>query len=293
MTLQPSVQTAYTLARERFSELGVDTDAALKTLDAIPISLHCWQGDDVGGFENPGRSSGRRHPGDRQLSRAGPARPTELRADLDRRSRSIPAGSGSTCTPFTPRPAEEGRAQRDLRPSISSNWVDWAKAARHGHGFQSHLFLASPRAQGLHPCASATPASADSGSSTGSPAGGSARISARNSALLASRNLDPRRIQGSPPSIAWRPRQRLTESLDAIFAEPIRRQRTSSTRSRASCSASAPRAYVVGSHEFYLGLRRHAQEAALPGRRTFPSDRGSSPTRSPPSSASSRKSCCT
>ncbi len=46
------IQTAYDLARERYGLLGVDTEAALERLARIPISLHCWQGDDVGGFES-------------------------------------------------------------------------------------------------------------------------------------------------------------------------------------------------------------------------------------------------
>jgi len=41
----------YELAQDTYAELGVDTEAALQALTAIPISLHCWQGDDVGGFE--------------------------------------------------------------------------------------------------------------------------------------------------------------------------------------------------------------------------------------------------
>src|SRR5512137_3032758 len=49
-----TLQSAYELARERYAALGVDTEAALKQLESISISLHCWQGDDVGGFENPG-----------------------------------------------------------------------------------------------------------------------------------------------------------------------------------------------------------------------------------------------
>ena len=46
-------QTAYSLARESYAALGVDTEAALRKLRASSISLHCWQGDDVGGFEKP------------------------------------------------------------------------------------------------------------------------------------------------------------------------------------------------------------------------------------------------
>ena len=46
--------TTYTLAQEKYASLGVDTEEVLNRLATIPISLHCWQGDDVGGFENAG-----------------------------------------------------------------------------------------------------------------------------------------------------------------------------------------------------------------------------------------------
>ena len=51
-----SIEQAYSLAKDRYAELGVDTDAAMATLATIPISLHCWQGDDVVGFEDPNRA---------------------------------------------------------------------------------------------------------------------------------------------------------------------------------------------------------------------------------------------
>ena len=49
-----NIQTDYERSKDRYAALGVDVDHALKTLVQIPISLHCWQGDDVGGFENFG-----------------------------------------------------------------------------------------------------------------------------------------------------------------------------------------------------------------------------------------------
>src|SRR5689334_19529995 len=49
---EASIQQAYALARERYAEIGVDCRTALDTLRSIAISLHCWQGDDVGGFES-------------------------------------------------------------------------------------------------------------------------------------------------------------------------------------------------------------------------------------------------
>ena len=51
---ESNITKAYELAREKYAELGVDTEAALRKLATFPISLHCWQGDDVGGFEKPG-----------------------------------------------------------------------------------------------------------------------------------------------------------------------------------------------------------------------------------------------
>ena len=52
MTIQ-TVDAGYELARQRYADIGVDTDAALRRLTSVSISLHCWQGDDVGGFEDP------------------------------------------------------------------------------------------------------------------------------------------------------------------------------------------------------------------------------------------------
>ena len=53
-SLESNLESAYVLAKERYAALGVDTDQAIARLNKISISLHCWQGDDVGGFENPG-----------------------------------------------------------------------------------------------------------------------------------------------------------------------------------------------------------------------------------------------
>ena len=54
MPIKPQIHNAFQLARERYAALGVDIEAAMAALGKVAISLHCWQGDDVGGFENPG-----------------------------------------------------------------------------------------------------------------------------------------------------------------------------------------------------------------------------------------------
>ena len=47
--------TQYEAAKKRYTERGVDADAAINTLKSVPVSLHCWQGDDVRGFDGDGR----------------------------------------------------------------------------------------------------------------------------------------------------------------------------------------------------------------------------------------------
>src|SRR5918998_1605376 len=76
------VQDAYALAKERYAGLHVDTDQALATLGTVALSLHCWQGDDVAGFEAPdpeltgGIAATGNHPGKARTA-------DELRRDLD------------------------------------------------------------------------------------------------------------------------------------------------------------------------------------------------------------------
>ena len=84
-----SLDSAYQLAKERYAQLGVDTDKALAQLVRIPISIHCWQGDDVGGFENAGQALGGglavtgNYPGKART-------PQELRADFEKALSVIP-----------------------------------------------------------------------------------------------------------------------------------------------------------------------------------------------------------
>ena len=75
---------SYSSAKERFAKLGVDTDAAIAKLKEVPVSLHCWQGDDVLGFDakdgSKGLSGGIQTTGN-YMGRA--RTPEELLADLD------------------------------------------------------------------------------------------------------------------------------------------------------------------------------------------------------------------
>ena len=86
---QDSLSRAYDYAKERYAAHGTDVDAALTTLATIPISLHCWQGDDVGGFEQArtglggGLAATGNYPGKART-------PDELRADAEKAFALIP-----------------------------------------------------------------------------------------------------------------------------------------------------------------------------------------------------------
>src|SRR6266481_5104059 len=89
MSHTKNIERAYRLARARYAELGVDTDQALVKLARIPLSIHCWQGDDVGGFESAGQQLG----GGLAVTGnyLGKARtPDELRADFEKALSLIP-----------------------------------------------------------------------------------------------------------------------------------------------------------------------------------------------------------
>src|SRR4051812_21239504 len=133
------VNDAYALARARYADLGVDTDGALATLAAIALSLHCWQGDDVAGFESPDAALGGGLAATGNYS--GKARtPEELRNDLDRAYSLIPGNHRLNLHAIY---AETNgkRVDRDrLQPEHFAGWVEWARANQHGLDFNPTLF---------------------------------------------------------------------------------------------------------------------------------------------------------
>ncbi|HTL71842.1 MAG TPA: L-rhamnose isomerase, partial [bacterium] len=142
------MQTAYQLALERYASLGVDVEHALKTLATIPISLHCWQGDDVGGFENAGGALGNglavtgNYPGKART-------PDELRADLDKALSLIPGKHRLNLHAFY---GEFGgkKVDRDaIEPKHFKNWIAWAKQNGLGLDFNPTCFSHPKSADGF------------------------------------------------------------------------------------------------------------------------------------------------
>lgn len=129
----------YEVAKEMYADLGVDTDQALETLKNIPISMHCWQGDDVTGFDHDGPlTGGIQATGDYP----GKARtPEELMADIDKVLSLVP-GKHKLNLHANYAIFEEGEfADRDkLEPKHFRKWVEFAKERGLGLDFNPTYF---------------------------------------------------------------------------------------------------------------------------------------------------------
>lgn len=129
----------YEVAKEMYAGLGVDTDQALETLKNIPISMHCWQGDDVTGFDHDGPlTGGIQATGDYP----GKARtPEELMADIDKVLSFVP-GKHKLNLHANYAIFEEGEfADRDkLELKHFKKWVEFAKERGLGLDFNPTYF---------------------------------------------------------------------------------------------------------------------------------------------------------
>ncbi len=148
MTISESkIQDAYALAKERYAELGVDTEQALARLENISISLHCWQGDDVGGFENPGGdltggiAATGNYPGKARTA-------DELRSDLDVVYSLLP-GLHRLSLHAIYLEADKKIERNAIEPEHFQRWKDWAKANDHGIDFNPTCFSHPKSADGF------------------------------------------------------------------------------------------------------------------------------------------------
>jgi L-rhamnose isomerase len=244
------IDQAFEWARDRYAALGVSTDRALEVLRRVPISLHCWQGDDVGGFENDrgltggGIQATGNYPGKARSA-------DELRADLDRALSLIPGthrlNLHASYAETHGRPVERDR----LGPEHFAGWIDWARARGLGLDFNG-TFFSHPRAE--------------TGFTLSSRDEGVRRFWVDHG--IACRKIGERfgRELGSPcvtnvwvpdgfkdvPVDRKTPRAILKRSLDEVFAEPLD-PCFHLDAVEGKLFGIGSESYVVGSHEFYLG----------------------------------------
>ncbi|MGA2749917.1 MAG: L-rhamnose isomerase [Verrucomicrobiota bacterium] len=250
MTTTNRIQAGYNLARETFAHHDVDVQDALQRLAKIPISLHCWQGDDVGGFEHSGSELGGglavtgNYPGKART-------PEELRADLEMTYSLLPGRHRLNLHAIYAETGGKRVERNELAPAHFKNWIDWAGAQKIGLDFNPTYFAHPKAADGFtlaHPDKAVRQFWIEHGVAC-------RRIGAAMG-----------RAQGTPcvtnvwipdgfkdtPVDRKGPRERLAESLDAVFAEKL--------DPKHNLDAVEPKlfgigseSYVVGSYEFYLG----------------------------------------
>lgn len=134
-----TVKERYEAAKEIYRAAGVDTDAALEALKNIPVSMHCWQGDDVIGFDGAGALSGGIQATGNYPGRA--RTPEELMSDMDKALSLIP-GTHRINLHASYAVFEDGEwADRDkLEPKHFAKWVEFAKERGLGIDFNPTLF---------------------------------------------------------------------------------------------------------------------------------------------------------
>jgi len=245
-----NIDQAYQLAREQYAALGVDTESSIQQLKKIAISMHCWQGDDVSGFENPeGELTGGiavtgNYPGKAR-------NPDELRRDLDQALSLIP---GTHRLNLHACYAEMDGKHVD-RDEISSeqfrNWIDWAASNSMGLDFNPTYFSHPKAGDGFtlsHQDESIRKFWIEHGvrcREIGAAMGDSLGTACITNVWIPDGYKDT-------PVDRKGPRERLAESLDAIFEKQID---PAHNKDAVECKlfGIGSESYVVGSHEFYLG----------------------------------------
>ena len=245
-----STERAYELARERYAEVGVNTEAALKRLATVSISLHCWQGDDVGGFERLGTGLGGglaatgNYPGKART-------PEELRADAEKALSLIPGTHRFNLHAFY---GEFGGRMVDrdqIAPEHFGGWIDWAKRLRIGLDFNP-TFFSHPNAADNFTLSHADNAIREFWIAHGIACRriGAAMGKALNTPCMTNFWI-PDGMKDTPIDRV-QPRERLVSALDAVFDEQIdpalNRDAVEGKLFGIGCES-----YTVGSHEFYYG----------------------------------------
>ncbi|MCU0906109.1 MAG: L-rhamnose isomerase [Rhodobacteraceae bacterium] len=240
---------AYDLAREVFAGWGIDTEAAIAATLAVPISVHCWQGDDVGGFERRSGTSG----GGIQATGNHPGRartPDELRADLDFAFSMIPGrhrlNLHACYLDTTETPDRDAIEYRHFTP-----WVDWARSRGLGLDFNPTFFAHAKADDNLtlsHPDPGIRAFWIEHGRRC-------REIAARMGRDLGGQTVHNIWVpDGSKdtPVDRMAARRRLEASLDAMLADPHDRAHLLDAV-EAKLFGIGVESMTVGSHEFYLG----------------------------------------
>ncbi|ABG15914.1 L-rhamnose isomerase [Yersinia pestis] len=252
-----SIEQAWDLAKQRFAAVGVDVDAALTRLDTLPVSMHCWQGDDVTGFEDPdgvltgGIQATGNYPGKARNA-------TELRSDLELALALIPGPKRLNLHAIYLE-SDTPVARNKIEPRHFSHWVAWAKKHQLGLDFNPSCFSHPLSADGftlshadpeirqfwIEHCQASRRVSAYFGEQLGTP-------SVMNIWI-------PDGMKDTPID-RLAPRQRLLSALDEVISEKLNPAHHIDAVESKLFGIGAE-SYTVGSNEFYMGYAASRQTA--------------------------------
>ncbi|WP_062743211.1 L-rhamnose isomerase [Erwinia persicina] len=252
-----AIEQAFALAKQRFADIGVDVDAALAQLDQLPVSMHCWQGDDVRGFENPQGSL----TGGIQATGNYPGRArnvAELRADLDLAMSLIPGPKRLNLHAIYLE-SEQAVKRNEIKPQHFAGWVAWARDRQLGLDFNPSCFSHELSADGftlahsnaeirqfwIEHCQASRKVSAWFGEQLGSPSVMNIWVPDGMKDVTVDRLA---------------PRQRLMDSLDEVIREKLDPAHHIDAVESKLFGIGAE-SYTVGSNEFCLGYAASRQTA--------------------------------
>jgi L-rhamnose isomerase len=244
-----SIEKSYSLAKERYAQLGIDVDAALKRLGDVAISMQCWQGDDVAGFESVGPLTGGIMATGNYPGRARNA--DELRSDADKAMSLIPGKHRFSIHAIYLEHGGKKIERTDVAPEHFQGWMDWAAAKGIGLDFNPTFFSHPKAADGF------TLSHRDEGIR---------RFWVQHGVACRKIGEAFGRRQGSPcVTNVWipdgykdltidrlGPREILKKSLDELFAPKID-PKCNLDAVESKLFGIGSETYVVGSHEFYMG----------------------------------------
>jgi len=249
MANQDQIIRNYEVAKERYAEIGVNTDEALKKLQEMKISVHCWQGDDVKGFLNPngeltgGIMATGNYPGAART-------PEQLRQDLEEAYSLIP-GKHKLNLHAIYLDTDEKVDLNEIEPKHFTAWVDWAKEQGLGLDFNP-TFFSHPMYKDGFTLASPDKEVRDFWVEHGKRTRKIAEYFGKEIGQTSINNFwIPDGFKDNPVD-TLAPRQRLMEALDEIFAEQLNEDFTQEAVESKLFGIGAE-AYTVGSHEFYMG----------------------------------------
>lgn len=244
-----TVEERYQDAKARYAEIGVDTDAALKKLQDVKISMHCWQGDDVKGFLNPdgeltgGIMATGDYPGAAHT-------PEQLRQDIEKAFSLIP-GKHKLNLHAIYLDTDEPVDLNEIEPKHFEKWAAWANEQGVGLDFNPTFFSHPMMKDGMtlaHPDQDVR----DFWIEHGKRSRKIAEYLGKETGQTCINNFWMPDGMKDNPIDRYSPRKRMMESLDEIFTEELNEEYTQEAVESKLFGLGAE-AYTVGSHEFYMG----------------------------------------